>query len=885
MTIKQSFTIEMALFFCLIYFLLSTTSAFVCDFTDCQALLKFKTGITGDPEGHLQAWNESNPFCNWTGITCHQNLQNRAIALELIDMDLDGSISPFLSNLSFLTRLSLHGNNFHGEIPTSLGMLSQLTHLNVSDNVLEGSIPASVHGCQSLEVLELTKNTFSGVIPEELGWLKKLTVFALSKNNLTGSIPAFFSNMTELRELRLAFNYFTGKIPMELGALTKLEILYLHRNFLEGAIPASISNCTALREISVGDNLITGEIPSEIGNKIQNLQKLYFLSNYISGRIPVTLSNLSQLTLLDLSLNNLEGGVPAELGELKNLEFLSLHSNFLVSDSSLSFLTALTNCSFLQKLHLAFCLFAGSLPASIGDLSKDLYYFSLFKNNITGKVPDSIGNLSGLVSLNLGYNYLNGTIPGSFGKLGHLQRLHFGRNKLQGSIPDEMAQTKNLGFLNLSDNCINGSIPSSLSNLSQLRYLYLSHNNLSGPIPTELTQCSVMMLLDLSSNNLHGSLPPEIGLLSELGLSLNFSNNNLNGEIPASIGKLASVQEIDLSKNRFSGIIPSFVGSCISLNYLNLSNNMLEGEVPNMERFKNLSISSLIGNTGLCGGSGLKGLHPCKVQKKTRQSRKWKKAAGADEPNLKASPSHHFTQRELEMATLGFSETNLLGRGSFGSVYKAQIDDGKSIVAVKVLGGEYRQSYKSFKREWEILSEYLHEGCFVQVVHCDLKPQNVLLDNDMVAHVADFGIGKLMLVDKPQGYSTMSSFLRGSVGYIPPEYGQGAEISVKGDVYSFGVMLLELITRQRPTGEIFRDGLDLRKWVVAATPHHILDVVDMSLKLEAHSHGSLEKLEQCCDHVVDAGMMCTEENPQSRPSMSVITRELQNVWKQMEFGE
>jgi|UniRef100_B9NHQ0 hypothetical protein len=98
-------------------------------------------------------------------------------------------------------------------------------------------------------------------------------------------------------------------------------------------------------------------------------------------------------------------------------------------------------------------------------------------------------------------------------------------------------------------------------------------------------------------------------------------------------------------------------------------------------------------------------------------------------------------------------------------------------------------------------------------------------------------------------------------------------------------MLLELITRQRPTGEMFTDGLDLRKWVGAATPHHILDVVDKSLKREAHSSGALEKLKQCCVLVIDAGMMCTEENPQSRPSISLISRGLQNLWKAMEFGK
>uniref|UniRef100_A0A2K2AAX3 non-specific serine/threonine protein kinase n=1 Tax=Populus trichocarpa TaxID=3694 RepID=A0A2K2AAX3_POPTR len=965
--------------FCLIFFLMPGASAFVCNFTDCEALLKFKGGITSDPKGYVQDWNEANPFCNWTGITCHQYLQNRVIDLEIIEMRLEGSMSPFLSNLSLLTKLSLQGNNFRGEIPTTLGALSQLEYLNMKENKLSGAFPASLHGCQSLKFLDLSVNNLSGVIPEELGWMKKLSFLALSVNNLTGVIPAFLSNLTELTQLERAVNYFTGQIPVELGVLSRLETLFLHLNFLEGTIPASLSNCTALREISLIENLLSGEIPSEMGNKLQNLQKLYFLNNNISGRIPVTFSNLSQITLLDLSVNYLEGEVPEELGKLKNLEILYLHSNNLVSNSSLSFLTALTNCSFLKKLHLGSCLFSGSLPASIGNLSKDLYYSNLLNNRIRGEIPDSIGNLSGLL----------------------LQRLYLGRNKLQGSIPDEMGQKENLGLLDLGNNSLTGSIPCSLGNLSQLRYLYLSRNSLSGNIPIKLSQCSLMMQLDLSFNNLQGPLPPEIGVFSNLGLSVNLSNNNLDGEIPATIGNLVSVQAIDLSVNRFSGIIPSSVGSCTALEYLNLSKNMIQGTIPeslkqiaylkaldlafnqltgsvpiwlandsvmknfnlsynrltgefsSMGRFKNLSGSTLIGNAGLCGGSALMRLQPCAVQKKRRKLWKWtyyllaitascfllllvyvgvrvrqffkkKTDATSEEAILMAFRGRNFTQRELEIATDGFSDANLLGRGSFGSVYKAWIDDRISFVAVKfkaliqMMGSIWNSQFKALILEFvgngnfeqhlypeseggncrltlserlgiaiDIANalEYLQLDCSTQVVHCDLKPQNVLLDDDMVARVADFGIGKVFFADKPTEYSSTASGLRGSVGYIPPEYGQTNEVSVRGDVYSFGIMLLEWITRQRPTGEMFTDGLDLRKWVGAATPHHILDVVDMSLKREAHSSGAIEKLKQCCVHVVDAGMMCTEENPQSRPSISLISRGLQNLWKRMEFGK
>ncbi|KAF5952230.1 hypothetical protein HYC85_010174 [Camellia sinensis] len=450
----------------------SSTSSFVCEnFTDCISLLKFKEGITSDPDGHLQTWNTStsSSLCNWTGITCHPQLQNRVIALQLINMGLQGQ-----------------ENSFYGNIPTTLGELSQLKHVNMSINQLKGNIP------------------------DELFQLKNLTYLALAVNRLTGILPDSLSNLTELTDLVLAVNYFNGKIPEGLGALTKLEII------------------------------LTGEVPIA-------------------------------------------------------------------------------------------------------------------------------------------------------GKFDHLRR------------------------------------------------------------------------------------------------------------------------------------------------------------------------SSLMGNTGLCGGSQILGLPPCEVAKRKHKTRKWVYYVLAISLScmlllimlIAISVRHRFfknetkeqlmvplghrgthtlAQRELEIATDGFDEANLLGRGSFGSVYKAIIDEGKTVVAVKVLQ-ECSQSYRNLKRECQILSEirhrnlvkmvgvswnskfkaivlefmgngnleqhlhpsgseeggckltlmerlqiaidvahgleYLHEGCSSQIVHCDLKPQNVLLDDDMVAHVADFGIAKLILDHNPKGdYNSTTNFLRGTVGLV-----------------------------------------------------------------------------------------------------------------------
>ncbi|XP_062001940.1 putative receptor-like protein kinase At3g47110 [Rosa rugosa] len=1027
---------EMVLCFFFIVLVLPSKSAFLCeDSSDCNTLLKFKEELTSDPEGHLQTWNEANPFCNWTGITCHQRLQNRVIGLELIDMGLQGRISPFISNLSLLTNLSLQSNRFHGQIPSSLGILKDLAFLNLSSNKLEGSIPGSLHGCQSLKVIDLTYNNLSGVLPKELGWVKNLTYLALSVNSLSGVLPASLLNLTELTQLELAVNYFTGKIPPELGALRKLEILYLHTNYLEGSIPAVIGNCTALREITLIENMLNGEIPSDLFAKLKNMQKMYMSRNKLSGSIPVTLSNLSQLILFDVSLNNLEGQVPAGLGKLENLENFYLHSNNLgggSGNSSLSFLTALTNCSYLQKLHLGSCLFTGNLPSSIGDLSKDLYYLNLFDNHITGSIPDSLGNLSGLVTLYLSYNSLEGKTPSSLGKLSNLQRLYLGNNRIIGPMPDDLGMMSNLGVLEFGNNSIGGPIPPSLGNLSQLRYLYLSRNRLSGKFPIELTQCSLIMLLDLSFNNLQGSVPVQIDRFSNLALSLNLSNNNFEGQLPASIGKLVFVQAIDLSGNQFSGSIPTLMGSCISLAYLNMSNNIFEGtipeslklitqlevldlslnrlngsipiwiakaqmiknlnlsynrlsgEVPDTGRIKSFNRSSFLGNVGLCGGSALLGRPPCEVQKQRSKIKKsilyslvaavalvcvlvavfvycfffFRKRDSKPEHRehgmlrVMGSPSHRgsrtFTQRELEIATGEFNEAHLLGRGTFGTVYKAIVDDGDTIMAVKVLHGDSIQSYKSFKRECQIMSEikhrnlvrmvgytwntqfkalileyvgngnlaehlypggleegaceltlwerlsiaidvangleYLQEGCPVQILHCDLKPENVLIDNDMVAHVADFGIGKLISADKSNElHVSTTHFLRGSIGYIPPEYGQGNEVSTKGDIYSFGVMVLELITRKRPTSNMFPDEVDLRNWVHSSYPDHVLDVVDSALKEIKSTEGALQELERCCIQMLDVGLMCTEDTPQERPSMSFVVQKLTQCLKSSKF--
>ncbi|KAM3697870.1 hypothetical protein ACB098_06G145900 [Castanea mollissima] len=1012
---------------CLVCLNPTITAAAPTNETDLFALLKFKESVPQDPYNKLSSWNDSTHFCNWLGVKCGHRHQ-RVTVLDLQGYKLRGTLSPYIGNLSFLRSIILQTNSFYGEIPQEIGHLFRLQKLYLTNNTLEGEIPSSLSNCSNLRFLDILGNKLNGKIPTELGSLMKLEILQLGDNNLVGGIPHSLGNLSALTKFRVAYNNLVGNIPDAIGQLNGLVVFAITSNKLSGTIPSSLYNVSSLQMFSITENQLNGTLPANIGLNLPSIQFFYVGANEFSGPIPTSLCNATQLQRIGLSENKFLGSVPTNLGNLLNLLLLNLSKNYL--GKSLHFITSLTNCSRLQTLDLKANQFDGVLPNAISNLSTQLTKLYLGNNEISGTIPGSLANLFNLIILGLNGNHITSVIPTTFGKFEKMQALGLYGNRLSGEIPDSIGNLTQLFTLQLSENRLDGTIPPTIVNCKSLRVLVISQNNLNGSIPQLLIGTSSLPLvhLNLSHNSFTGKLPFEVGTLKNIN-QMDISNNNLFGEIPTSIGNclnleylylqansfhgaipssmasLKGLRHLDVSQNNLSGPIPEGLEKLLFLENLNLSFNNFEGEVPNEGFFKKISVVSLIGNTKLCGGLPKLQLPKCPVNvMKPRKSIGFKLAIVIIsivqifllfssfliwmKKSKKKSPSTVSTMdllpnvsyKELYQATSGFSPSNLIGSGSFGSVYKGLIHSEERSIAVKVLNLQQKGASKSFMVECNVLRnirhrnlvkiltccssmdysgnqfkalvfdfmtngsldfwlhqgldnenqsrnlsllqrldvaidvasaiDYLHNYSSQPIIHCDLKPSNVLLNNDMVAHVSDFGLARLLPINNDSsGKQTSTIGIKGSIGYVAPEYGMGGEASIEADVYSYGILILEMFLGKQPTDDMFKDGLNLHNFAKMALPDKLVQIVDPILlprevdeapmaivaareynngneiqaDVEAQGIPNFCQMDpnvhKCLVSILETGLACSMESPKDRMKMKEVTRELHLIKK------
>ncbi|KAH9614267.1 hypothetical protein KSS87_017308 [Heliosperma pusillum] len=851
------------------------------------------------------------------------------IHLDLNQNLLVGRIPHSLSNVSNLRYLDLSGNNFSGDVPLSFATFPSLQVISLSSNLLNGIFPNVLFDISTLQQLNLSYNPFRlsqlspqlgamqnlevfwastcnlvGHIPTNLTALKNLTLFDVSENGLTGTIPSSLTELTSLVQVELYKNSLSGELPQfGWGKLKSLRNFDASMNRLSGTIPDELTRLQ-LASFNLYENKLTGSIPDSVANSA-NLYELKLFGNQLTGELPSQLGLNSPLNLVDVSNNLLSGTLPLNLCSKGQLSELMVIYNSLSGKIPAS----LTECQSLIRVRLNNNKFSGEVPPEFWGLPH-VYLLELRYNNFSGEISKSISSATNLSQLLISNNGFSGEIPKEVGFLGNIESFVANDNKFWGPLPGSIVKMGELGVLDLHNNELSGEIPSGIKNMNKLNDLNLANNRFTGLIPAEIGDLP-LNYLDLSNNEFSGPMPDELGNL-KLN-QFNFSNNRLTGDLPPLFAS-------EIYKSSFlgnPGLCSDLAGLCggksegknqgymwvlrfifilaavifvLGVIWFYWKYNTFKQAKKSIDRSK-WTLTSFH-KLGFCeyeildcldednvigtGASGkvykavLSNGETVAVKKLWGLSNKFVGEGGDIENGVGLDDGF-----EAEVDTLGkIRHKNIVRlwcccktKGCKLLVYEYMVNGSLGDLLHGSKGGslDWPTRYRIALDAAEGLS-YLHHDCVPSIVHRDVKSNNILLDGDFGAKVSDFGVAKV--VDAIGKGTKSMSVIAGSCGYIAPEYAYTLRVNEKSDIYSFGVVILELVTGKRPVDPEYGEK-DLVSWVCTTMDQKGMDQV-LDPQLDSCFREEISR-------VLHIGLVCTSPLPINRPSMRKVVKLLLEV--------
>ncbi|BBN19891.1 hypothetical protein MPTK1_8g14620 [Marchantia polymorpha subsp. ruderalis] len=784
-------------------------------------------------------------------------------------------------------------NRFEGRLPEGLIFLPVMRVLWAPRAGLLGTFPRVWGACSNLEILNLAQNAFTGEVHEGLSRCKKLIYLDVSSNQLSGSFPPRVSGRCMV-VFNVSRNMFSGRLPglssLECAKPMPVKDFYNHITWsllLRHTLNREALSCTHHR-----------------------CTLLWATHNYSPTSCKTDVVH-------DWSFNQFAGTIPLSLlgtgiSECVSTYSLSMAGNQLTGTISPHLFDV---CDKVRGFAVDFSVnkLTGLLPSAVLGKCASLVEFLAAGNDFTGELSAEFGELKNLARLDLSNNHLQGNLPSNLGKMESLKVLLLAQNELCGSLPTSLGHARSLQVLDLSHNAFSGTLPEELSSLRQLQKLYLNHNRFDGLIPAGLCSLSSLVEVNLSCNTFSGSVTWLRNMDSVTFTRRVGGNPMIQGcEVTSELSR----RLLQSTMNNYLGGVPPDSVSQMPPGFFEVQNR----------RLSSILIAAITSGCAIALVLLVLGiLFQCTRQ---RSPTSHCPTPGRKEVVTFMTIHCQMTYESVVRATGNFSIDNLIGNGGFGATYKAELRPG-FLVAVKRLAIGRFQGVQQFDTEIRTLGRirhpnlvtligyhasqdemfliynyfpqgnletlihsergdmdwhtrhsialriaealaYLHDECVPRVLHRDIKPSNILLDDNLNAHLSDFGLARLLGTSETHATTDVA----GTFGYVAPEYAMTCRVTDKADVYSYGVVLLELLSNKRALGDPsffeFGDSFNIVSWAcLLIRQERAHEVFTVGLWEQGPEDTLLETLK--------LAVLCTVDSLSIRPSMKQVVNGLKRL--------